>query len=184
MPPVLGNTVIWAGGLASGSACWAEPLCGRTWRAQPRGRRAGWACCGIARVTAVGSVFPTPLPRQLEGNSGLLATQSRVAWWNHPCLGASSSLAASWPCDLGWPWAAGSLAWSCCEGWRRIQLCSSQSSGWCVGGALCRRAHSPLVVWKWQSWLALEYLLHARLNTLFHLILTTVLQGTFCRCRE
>lgn len=132
----------------------------------------------------MGLVFPTPLPRQLKGDSGLLATQPRAAWWNHPCLGACSSLAASWPCDLGWPWAAGSLAWSCCEGSRRVQLRSSQSSGRCVGGALCRRARSPLVVWKWQSWLALEYLLHARLSTLFHLILTTVLQGTFCRCGE
>lgn len=185
MPPALGNTVIRAGGPALGSARWAELLCRRTWRVQPgEVGRAGWACCGIAPVTAVGLVFPTPLPRQLKGDSGLLATQPRAAWWNHPCLGACSSSAASWPCDLGWPWAAGSLAWSCCEGSRRVQLRSSQSSGGCVGGALCRRARSPLVVWKWQSWLALEYLLHARLSTLFHLILTTVLQGTFCRCRE
>lgn len=122
--------MIRAGGPASSSAHWAEPLCGRTWRAQHRGRRAGWACCGIARVTAVGSIFPTPLPRQLEGNSGLLATQPRAARWNHPFLGACSSLAASWPCDLGWPWAAGSLAWSC-----RESCCGSCAAPSPVAGA-------------------------------------------------
>lgn len=82
-----------------GSACWAEPVRrGARW-ARPGGRR-------VAAGSGLGCPPPQTVRRKLQpAAQSPLPTPLR---WSHPSWGMSR-VAASWLCDLGWPWAAGSF---------------------------------------------------------------------------
>lgn len=117
LPPVLGNTMIRAGGPTLASALWgrATPAC---------------PCCSAGVPGGHG-----PSVGQLES---ACSQQHCDPWktvggrWSHPCLGC---LPAGLPPGSVTSGVGSVGVWSYWEGWRRIYLYSTGYNDHCMGGA-------------------------------------------------